>query len=112
VALVTYGFLGDVEEGLERIDDAVHAAHAAGMPAVALEMSVLRSQALAAAGRYEDGVLTGEAARREAERMQSPYMLAWVLYILGTVLKSGGDERAASCFRESSGWRARTTSGS
>jgi hypothetical protein len=33
--------------------------------------------------------------------MESPYMLAWVLYTLGTVLKSGGDERAAACFTES-----------
>jgi predicted ATPase len=101
LALVTYGFLGDVEDGLERIDDAVHAAHAAGKPAIALEMSVLRTQALAAAGRYEDAILTGEAARREAERMESPYMLAWVLYTLGTVFKSGGDERARACFDES-----------
>ncbi len=101
LALVTYGFLGEVDDGLERIDDAVHAAYAAGMPAVALEMSVLRSQALAAAGRYDDAVATGEAARREADRMQSPYMLAWVLYTLGTVFKSGGDARAQACFEES-----------
>jgi predicted ATPase len=101
VALVTYGFLGDVEDGLERIDDAVQAAWAAAMPAVALEMSVLRSQALAAAGRYDEAVRVGEAARREAGRMESPYMLAWVLYTLGTVLKSGGDPRATACFTES-----------
>jgi predicted ATPase len=101
VALVTYGFLGQVDIGLERIDDAVHAAYAAGMPAVALEMSVLRTQALAAAGRYDDAVATGEAARREAERMESPYMLAWVLYTLGTVFKWGRDERAQTCIEES-----------
>ena len=101
LALVTYGFLGEVDPGLERIDDAVHAAYAAGKPAVALEMSVLRTQALAAAGRYGDAVATGEAARREAERMESPYMLAWVLYTLGTVFKSGGDGRAQACLEES-----------
>jgi tetratricopeptide (TPR) repeat protein len=101
LALVTYGFLGRVDDGLERIDDAVHAAHAADMPAVALEMSVLRSQALAAAGRYDDAVATGEAARREAERMDSPYMLSWVLYTLGTVFKWGGDGRARACFEAS-----------
>ena len=101
LALVRYGFHGDVDEGLERIEDAAQAAHAAGMPAVALEMGVLRAQALAAAGRYDDGVRMGEAARREAERMESPYMLAWALYMLGTVLKWGGDERAAFCFEES-----------
>ena len=101
LALVVYGFLGEVDNGLERIDDAVHAAYAARMPAVALEMSVLRSQALAAAGRYDDAVATGEAARVEAERMQSPYMLAWVLYTLGTIFKSGGDGRAQACFEES-----------
>lgn len=101
LALVIYGFLGEVDNGLERIDDAVHAAYAARMPAVALEMSVLRSQALAAAGRYDDAVATGEAARLEAERMQSPYMLAWVLYTLGTIFKSGGDARAQACFQES-----------
>jgi hypothetical protein len=71
------------------------------MPAVALEMSVLRSQALAATGRYDDAVATGEAARLEAERMQSPYMLAWVLYTLGTIFKSGGDARVQACFEES-----------
>ncbi len=101
LALVRYGFHGDVDEGLERIEEAAQAAHAAGMPAVALEMGVLRAQALAAAGRYDDGVRMGEAARREAERMESPYMLAWALYMLGTVLKWGGDERAAFCFEES-----------
>jgi predicted ATPase len=101
LALVTYGFLGQVDVGLERIDDAVHAAYAADKPAVALEMSVLRSQALAAAGRYEDAVASGEAARREAAHMESPYMLAWVLYTLGTVFKWGGDARAETCFEES-----------
>jgi predicted ATPase len=101
LALVTYGFLGQVDIGLERIDDAVHAAYAADMPAVALEMSVLRTQALAAAGRYDDAVATGHAARREAERMQSPYMLAWVLYTLGTVFKWGGDAAAQTCLEES-----------
>jgi predicted ATPase len=101
VALVSYGFMGDVEEGLERLDEVVRAARETGMLAMALEMSVLRAQALAAAGRMDEALHDAEAARAEAERLESPYMLAWALYVLGTILLAAGDEAAERCFLES-----------
>jgi predicted ATPase len=110
VALVTYGFMGNVEDGLERLDEVVRAAREAGMPAVSLEMSVLRAQALAAAGRMDEALREGDAARAESERLESPYMLAWSLYVLGTILLAAGDERAERCFVESLGL-ARDTAG-
>jgi predicted ATPase len=101
VALVTYGFMGDVEDGLERLDEVVRAAREAGMPAIALEMSVLRAQALAAAGRLEEALREAEALRAESERLESPYMLAWSVYVQGTILLAAGSDRAEACFAES-----------
>ena len=67
-------------------------------------MRVLRSQALTAAGRADEGLAEAEAARAEAERLASPYMLAWCQYILGTVLVARGDERAEHSLSESLRW--------
>jgi predicted ATPase len=100
-ALVSYGFMGDVEGGLERLDEAVAAAREAGMPAIALEMSILRAQALAAAGRLDEALSEAEALRAESERLESPYMLAWSVYVVGTILLAAGEPRAERCFLES-----------
>jgi predicted ATPase len=101
IALVTYGFLGDVESGLERLDEVVAAARESGIRTVEIEMSALRSQALAARGRLDEALAEAEAARSAAERLESPYMLAWTVYILGTVLRARGDPRSEDCFAES-----------
>jgi predicted ATPase len=100
-ALVSYGFMGDVEGGLERLDEAVAAAREAGMPAIALEMSILRAQALAAAGRLDEALSEAETLRAESERLESPYMLAWSVYVVGTILLAAGEPRAGHCFLES-----------
>ncbi len=104
IALVTYGFMGDVENGLERLDEVIAAARDEGVRTVELEMRVLRSQALTAAGRADEGLAEAEAARADAERLASPYMLAWCQYILGTVLVARGDERAEHSLSESLRW--------
>jgi predicted ATPase len=101
VALVTYGFMGDAAGGLERLDEVVRAARDAGMPAIALEMSVLRAQALAAAGRVEEALGEGEALRVESERLDSPFMLAWSVYVLGTIRLAAGSDGAEACFAKS-----------
>jgi non-specific serine/threonine protein kinase len=101
VAVVTYGFLGDVPGGLERLDEVVRAASEAGMPAIALEMSVLRAQALAAAGRMEAALGEAEALRVESERLDSPFMLAWSVYVLGTIRLAAGSDGAEACFAKS-----------
>jgi non-specific serine/threonine protein kinase len=95
IALVTYGFLGEVEAGIERLDEVIAAAEAEGVRTVELEMRVLRGQALAAAGRTDEALEEALAARADAERMDSPYMYAWSVYILGTVLAARGDEDGA-----------------
>ncbi|HEX5980534.1 MAG TPA: hypothetical protein VFY52_05535, partial [Thermoleophilaceae bacterium] len=101
VALVTYGFMGDVPGGLERLDEVVRAAREAGMPAIALEMSVLRAQALAAAGRTGEALGEAEALRVESERLDSPFMLAWSVYVLGTIRLAAGSDGAEACFVKS-----------
>jgi predicted ATPase len=101
VALVTYGFMGDVDGGLERLEDVVAAARESDMPAIVLEMSVLRAQALAAAVRLDEAVREAEALRAESERLESPYMLAWSVYVLGTILLAAGEARAERCLEES-----------
>jgi predicted ATPase len=101
VAVVTYGFMADVSGGLERLAEVVRAAREAGMPAIALEMSVLRAQALAAAGRVDEALGEAEALRMESERLESPYMLAWSVYVLGTIRLAAGSEGAEACFTES-----------
>jgi predicted ATPase len=101
VALVAYGFMGDVEGGLARLDEVVQAARESGMEAIALEMSVLRAQALAAAGRLDEALREAHALRGESERLESPYMLAWSVYVLGTILLAADDRRAERCFAES-----------
>ena len=92
---MTYGFLGEVEAGIERLDEVIAAAEAEGVRTVELEMRVLRSQALAAAGRTDEALEEALAARADAQRMNSPYMYAWSVYILGTVLAARGDEDGA-----------------
>jgi hypothetical protein len=104
VALVTYGFRGDVEGGLERLDEVVSAARERGMPTIALEMSVLRTQALAASGRVEEAIREAEALRAEAEELGSAYMMLWSVYVLGTILLAAGDDRAEGCFMETLRW--------
>jgi predicted ATPase len=104
IALVTYGFLGAVVAGLERLDEVIAAARECGVRTVELEMSVLRAQALAAAGRPDEALNEAEAARAAAERLDSPYMLAWSLYILGTVLAARTDERAEHVLAEALRW--------
>jgi predicted ATPase len=101
VAVVTYGFMADVPGGLERIAEVVRAAREAGMPAIALEMSVLRAQALAAAGRVDEALGEAEALRMESERLESPYMHAWSLYVLGTIRMAAKTEGAEACFAKS-----------
>jgi predicted ATPase len=100
-ALVTYGFNGDVAGGLARLGEVVHAAREAQMPAIALEMSVLRAQALAASGRLDEALGDAEALRVESEGLGSPYMLAWSVYVLGTIRLAAGSEGAEACFAES-----------
>ena len=101
VALVTYGFMGDVPGGIERLEEVVRAAREAGMPAIALEMSVLRAQALAAAGRVQEALGEAEALRVESEGLESPYMLAWSVYVLGTIRLAAGSDGAEACFAKS-----------
>ena len=107
LALVTYGFLGDVEDGLERIDDAVHAAHAAGKPAIALEMSVLRTRPWRrpVATRTPSSRARRRGARRSAWRARtcSPGCCT-----CSERSKAGGDERARACFDETPAARERS----
>jgi predicted ATPase len=101
VAVLTYGFMGDVAGGLVRLEEVVRAAREADMPAIALEMSVLRAQALAASGRIEEALREAESLRVESERLESPYMLAWCVYVLGTIRLAAGSEGAEACFAKS-----------
>jgi predicted ATPase len=101
VALVTYGFRADVDGGLDRLDEVIGAARGRDMTAIALEMAVLRAQALAAAGRLEEALRKAEALRAEAQQLESPYMSLWSDYVLGTIMLAAGDDRAEGCFAES-----------
>ena len=104
VALVTYGFRGDVEGGLERLEEVVAAARECEVPTIALEMAVLRAQALAASGRVDEALREAEALRVEAEELGSPYMSLWSVYVLGTIMLAAGDERAEGCLTQSLRW--------
>ena len=99
-ALVSYVFDADPEATLERIERVVVLARRLGVRTIEAEMSVLGAQAMAASGRREEAVARAEAVRDRARELGSPFLEAWAVYIIGTIVIDE-PERAEACFRES-----------
>ncbi|HET8820991.1 MAG TPA: hypothetical protein VFM57_05550, partial [Thermoleophilaceae bacterium] len=100
-ALVSYVFDADPEATLERIERVVALAGKLGVRTIEAEMSVLGAQAMAASGRRQEAVAAAEAVRDRARELGSPFLEAWAVYIIGTILIDDEPERAEACFRES-----------
>jgi predicted ATPase len=99
-ALVAYVFDADPEAALARLERVIAAAEQAGVQTIEAEMSVLAAQAMAARGRRDEAIALAESVRDRARRLDSPFMEAWSIYILGTIVIDE-PERAEACFRES-----------
>ena len=99
-ALVSYVFDADPEATLERIERVVALAGKLGVRTIEAEMSVLGAQAMAASGRREEAVAVAETVRDRARELGSPFLEAWAVYIIGTIVIDE-PERAEACFRES-----------
>jgi predicted ATPase len=99
-ALVSYVFDADPEATLERIERVVALACKLSVRTIEAEMSVLGAQAMAASGRREEAVERAEAVRDRARELGSPFLEAWAVYIIGTIVIDE-PERAEACFRES-----------
>jgi predicted ATPase len=99
-ALVSYVFDADPEATLERIERVVALAGKLGVRTIEAEMSVLGAQAMAASGRREEAIAAAEAVRDRARELGSPFLEAWAVYIIGTIVIDE-PERAEACFRES-----------
>ncbi|HEX6583620.1 MAG TPA: NB-ARC domain-containing protein [Thermoleophilaceae bacterium] len=99
-ALVAYVFDGDPEAALARIERVIESAHQTGVRTIEAEMTVLAAQAMAASGRRDEAIRLAESVRDSARRLGSPFLEAWSIYIIGTIVI---DEpgRAEACFRES-----------
>ena len=99
-ALVAYVFDADPEAALQRIERVIATAQKLGVRTIEAEMSVLASQAMAASGRREEAIVRAESVRDRARRLGSPFLEAWAIYIIGTIVIDE-PERAEACFRES-----------
>ncbi len=99
-ALVAYVFDADPEAALARLERVIAAAQATGVRTIEAEMSVLAAQAMAASGRRDEAIRLAESVRDRARRLGSPFLEAWSIYIIGTILIDE-PERAEACFRES-----------
>jgi predicted ATPase len=99
-ALVAYVFDGDPEAALARLELVITTARQTGVATIEAEMSVLAAQAMAATGRRDEGIELAESVRDRARRLGSPFLEAWSIYILGTIVIDE-PERAEACFRES-----------
>ncbi|MEX2196763.1 MAG: AAA family ATPase [Thermoleophilaceae bacterium] len=95
LALEAYHFDPDVEAAARLLTECSELAQAQGATYVALEMSVLRAQALAAIGESEAGTELAAAILARAEEAGSPHMCGWTGYILGTILLHSGDTAGA-----------------
>jgi len=98
--LVAYVFDGDPTAALERIERVVATARTLGVRTIEAEMSVLAAQAMAASGRREEAIERAESVRERARQLGSPFLEAWAVYIIGTIVIDE-PERAEACFRES-----------
>jgi len=99
-ALVSYVFDADPEAALARIEQVIAAAQQTGVRTIEAEMSVLAAQAMAASGRRDEAIRLAESVRDRARRLGSPFLEAWSIYIIGTIVIDE-PERAEACFRES-----------
>jgi predicted ATPase len=99
-ALVAYVFDGDPKAALERIERVVATARKVGVRTIEAEMSVLGAQAMAASGRRDEAIAQAEAVRDRARELGSPFLEAWAIYILGTIVIDE-PERAKACFTQS-----------
>jgi predicted ATPase len=99
-ALLAYSFDADPEAALAPLERVIEVARQTGVRTIEAEMSVLAAQATAASGRREEAIELAESVRDRARRLGSPFLEAWAIYILGTIVI---DEpaRAEACFRES-----------
>ena len=98
-ALVAYVFDADPAAALERLEYVIDLARELGVRTIEAEMSVLAAQALAASGARADAIELAEAVRDRARKVDSPFLEAWAIYILGTIVIDE-PERAEACFRE------------
>ena len=99
-ALVAYSFDADPEAALPRLERTIELARQTGVRTIEAEISVLAAQAMAASGRREEAIELAESVRDRARRFGSPFVEAWAIYILGTIVIDE-PERAEACFRES-----------
>ena len=99
-ALVAYVFDGDPEAALARIERVIESARQTGVRTIEAEMTVLAAQAMAASDRREEAIGLAESVRDSARRLDSPFLEAWSIYIIGTIVIDE-PERAEACFRES-----------
>jgi predicted ATPase len=99
-ALVAYAFEADPEAALPRLEGVIEVARETGVRTIEAEMSVLAAQAMAASGRREEAIELAESVRDRARRLGSPFVEAWAIYIMGTIVIDE-PERAEACFRES-----------
>ena len=99
-ALVAYVFDGDPEAALARMERVIESAQQTGVRTIEAEMTVLAAQAMAASGRRDEAIRRAESVRDGARRLGSPFLEAWSIYIIGTIVIDE-PERAEACFRES-----------
>jgi predicted ATPase len=99
-ALVSYVFDADPVATLKHLERVVALAQKLGVATIEAEMSVLGAQAMAATGRREEAIERAEAVRDRARERGSPFLEAWAVYIIGTIVIDE-PERAEACFRES-----------
>ena len=99
-ALVSYVFDTDPEAALAHIERVIEAARRTGVRTIEAEMSVLAAQAMAASGRRDEAIELAESVRDRARQLDSPFLEAWAIYIIGTIVIDE-PERAEACFRES-----------
>jgi predicted ATPase len=99
-ALVAYAFDADPEAAVPRLERVIEVARQTGVRTIEAEMSVLAAQAMAASGRRQEGIELAESVRDRARRLGSPFVEAWAIYIIGTIVIDE-PERAEACFRES-----------
>ncbi|HKP21412.1 MAG TPA: hypothetical protein VJT68_07835, partial [Thermoleophilaceae bacterium] len=96
----SYVFDADPDAALDRLEHVTDLARELGVRTIEAEMSVLAAQALAASGARADAIELAEAVRDRARKVNSPFLEAWAVYILGTIVIDE-PERAEASFRES-----------
>jgi predicted ATPase len=99
-ALVSYVFDAEPEAALERMERVTALARDLGVRTIEAEMTVLAAQAMAASGRRDEAVELAESVRDRARKIGSPFLEAWAIYIVGTIVIDDAD-RAEASFRES-----------